>query len=33
VLLASVLLREKILRWQAVGLVFAALAVALVAAG
>jgi drug/metabolite transporter (DMT)-like permease len=33
VLLASVLLREKILRWQAVGLVFAAAAVALVAAG
>jgi len=33
VLLASVLLREKILRWQAVGLTFAALAVGLVAAG
>ncbi|KAA1395330.1 DMT family transporter [Aeromicrobium ginsengisoli] len=33
VLLASVLLRERILRWQAVGLVFAALAVGLVAAG
>jgi drug/metabolite transporter (DMT)-like permease len=33
VLLASVLLREKIHGWQGVGLVFAALAVALVAAG
>jgi drug/metabolite transporter (DMT)-like permease len=33
VLLAAVVLREKILRWQAVGLVTAALAVALVAAG
>jgi drug/metabolite transporter (DMT)-like permease len=33
VLMASVLLREKIHGWQGVGLVFAALAVALVAAG
>jgi drug/metabolite transporter (DMT)-like permease len=33
VLLASVLLREKIHGWQGLGLVFAALAVALVAAG
>jgi drug/metabolite transporter (DMT)-like permease len=33
VLLASVLLREKIHRWQGAGLVFAVLAVALVAAG
>lgn len=33
VLLASVLLREKIHGWQGVGLVFAAVAVALVAAG
>jgi drug/metabolite transporter (DMT)-like permease len=33
VLLAAVVLREKILRWQAVGLVTATLAVALVAAG
>jgi drug/metabolite transporter (DMT)-like permease len=33
VLLAAVVLREKILRWQAVGLVTAAAAVALVAAG
>ena len=33
VLLASVLLREKIHSWQGVGLVFAALAVGLVAAG
>jgi uncharacterized membrane protein len=33
VLLASVLLRETIHRWQGVGLVFAVLAVALVAAG
>jgi uncharacterized membrane protein len=33
VMLAAVVLREKILRWQAVGLVAAALAVALVAAG
>ncbi|QGG40238.1 EamA family transporter [Aeromicrobium yanjiei] len=33
VLLAAVLLRERIHRWQGMGLVFAALAVALVAAG
>lgn len=33
VVLAAVVLRERILRWQAVGLVAAALAVALVAAG
>jgi len=33
VVLAAVVLREKILRWQAVGLIAAALAVALVAAG
>jgi drug/metabolite transporter (DMT)-like permease len=33
VLLAAVVLREKILGWQGVGLVFAAVAVALVAAG
>jgi drug/metabolite transporter (DMT)-like permease len=33
VLLASILLREKIHGWQGVGLVFAAMAVALVAAG
>jgi drug/metabolite transporter (DMT)-like permease len=33
VLLAAVVLREKILRWQAVGLITAALAVALVATG
>lgn len=33
VLLAAVLLREKIHRWQGIGLVFAAMAVALVAAG
>jgi drug/metabolite transporter (DMT)-like permease len=33
VLLASVVLREKIHRWQGVGLVFAVVAVALVAAG
>lgn len=33
VLLAAVVLREKIHRWQGVGLVFAALAVTLVAAG
>ncbi|MBD8606919.1 DMT family transporter [Aeromicrobium sp. CFBP 8757] len=33
VVLAAVVLREKILRWQAVGLLAAALAVALVAAG
>lgn len=33
VLLAAVVLREKIHRWQGVGLVFAALAVGLVAAG
>lgn len=31
VLLAAVVLRERILRWQAVGLVFAAVAVTLVA--
>lgn len=33
VLLAAVVLREKILRWQALGLITAAVAVALVAAG